>query len=131
MAQIKYTEKHEWILLERNPETNSDVGIVGITDYAQQQLGDIVFVELPNIGAVFSQGDEAVVIESVKAASELYTPITGKVTAVNGDLAEQPGLINTDPTGNGWFIKIRLSEPAELEGLMDEEAYQAFIADLD
>ncbi|HIC70531.1 MAG TPA: glycine cleavage system protein GcvH [Alphaproteobacteria bacterium] len=131
MAQMKYTEKHEWILLERNPETNSDVGIVGITDYAQQQLGDIVFVELPNIGAVFSQGDEAVVIESVKAASELYTPITGKVTAVNGDLAEQPGLINTDPTGNGWFIKIRLSEPAELEGLMDEEAYQAFIADLD
>ena len=131
MGQIKYTEKHEWILLERNPETNSDVGIVGITDYAQQQLGDIVFVELPNIGAVFSQGDEAVVIESVKAASELYTPITGKVTAVNGDLAEQPGLINTDPTGNGWFIKIRLSEPAELEGLMDEEAYQAFIADLD
>ena len=130
MAQMKYTEKHEWILLERNPETNSDVGIVGITDYAQQQLGDIVFVELPNIGAVFSQGDEAVVIESVKAASELYTPITGKVTAVNGDLAEQPGLINTDPTGNGWFIKIRLSEPAELEGLMDEEAYQAFIADL-
>jgi glycine cleavage system H protein len=128
---MKYTEKHEWILLERNPETNSDVGIVGITDYAQQQLGDIVFVELPNIGAVFSQGDEAVVIESVKAASELYTPITGKVTAVNGDLAEQPGLINTDPTGNGWFIKIRLSEPAELEGLMDEEAYQAFIADLD
>ena len=131
MAQMKYTEKHEWILLERNPETNSDVGIVGITDYAQQQLGDIVFVELPNIGAVFSQGDEAVVIESVKAASELYTPITGKVTAVNGDLAEQPGLINTDPTGNGWFIKVRLSEPAELEGLMDEEAYQAFIADLD
>ena len=131
MAQMKYTEKHEWILLERNPETNSDVGIVGITDYAQHQLGDIVFVELPNIGAVFSQGDEAVVIESVKAASELYTPITGKVTAVNGDLAEQPGLINTDPTGNGWFIKIRLSEPAELEGLMDEEAYQAFIADLD
>ena len=131
MAQMKYTEKHEWILLERNPETNSDVGIVGITDYAQQQLGDIVFVELPNIGAVFSQGDEAVVIESVKAASELYTPITGKVTAVNGDLAEQPGLINTDPTGNGWFIKIRLSEPAELEGLMDEEAYQAFIADVD
>ena len=131
MAQMKYTEKHEWILLERNPETNSDVGIVGITDYAQQQLGDSVFVELPNIGAVFSQGDEAVVIESVKAASELYTPITGKVTAVNGDLAEQPGLINTDPTGNGWFIKIRLSEPAELEGLMDEEAYQAFIADLD
>ena len=131
MAQMKYTEKHEWILIERNPETNSDVGIVGITDYAQQQLGDIVFVELPNIGAVFSQGDEAVVIESVKAASELYTPITGKVTAVNGDLAEQPGLINTDPTGNGWFIKIRLSEPAELEGLMDEEAYQAFIADLD
>ncbi len=131
MAQMKYTEKHEWILLERNPETNSDVGIVGITDYAQQQLGDIVFVELPNIGAVFSQGDEAVVIESVKAASELYTPITGQVTAVNGDLAEQPGLINTDPTGNGWFIKIRLSEPAELEGLMDEEAYQAFIADLD
>ena len=131
MAQMKYTEKHEWILLERNPETNSDVGIVGITDYAQQQLGDIVFVELPNIGAVFSQGDEAVVIESVKAASELYTPITGKVTAVNGDLAEQPGLINTDPTGNGWFIRVRLSEPAELEGLMDEEAYQAFIADLD
>ena len=131
MAQMKYTEKHEWILLECNPETNSDVGIVGITDYAQQQLGDIVFVELPNIGAVFSQGDEAVVIESVKAASELYTPITGKVTAVNGDLAEQPGLINTDPTGTGWFIKIRLSEPAELEGLMDEEAYQAFIADLD
>ena len=131
MAQMKYTEKHEWILVERNPETNSDVGIVGITDYAQQQLGDIVFVELPNIGAVFSQGDEAVVIESVKAASELYTPVTGKVTAVNGDLAEQPGLINTDPTGNGWFIKIRLSEPAELEGLMDEEAYQAFIADLD
>ena len=131
MAQMKYTEKHEWILLERNPETNSDVGIVGITDYAQQQLGDIVFVELPNIGAVFSLCDEAVVIVSVKAASELYTPITGKVTAVNGDLAEQPGLINTDPTGNGWFIKIRLSEPAELEGLMDEEAYQAFIADLD
>lgn len=131
MAKMKYTEEHEWVLLERSPETNSDIGVVGITDYAQQQLGDIVFVELPNIGAAFSQGDEAVVIESVKAASELFTPVTGKVTAVNGDLAEQPGLINTDPTGNGWFIKIRLSEPAELEGLMDEKAYQAFIADLD
>ena len=131
MAKMKYTKEHEWVLLERSPETNSDIGVVGITDYAQQQLGDIVFVELPNIGAAFSQGDEAVVIESVKAASELFTPVTGKVTAVNGDLAEQPGLINTDPTGNGWFIKIRLSEPAELEGLMDEKAYQAFIADLD
>ena len=131
MAKMKYTKEHEWVLLERSPQTNSDIGVVGITDYAQQQLGDIVFVELPNIGAAFSQGDEAVVIESVKAASELFTPVTGKVTAVNGDLAEQPGLINTDPTGNGWFIKIRLSEPAELEGLMDEKAYQAFIADLD
>ena len=131
MVNIRYTTEHEWIRLEQSSEEIVDAGIVGITDYAQQQLGDIVFVELPTLGAVLSQGDEAAVIESVKAASELYSPVGGEVVAVNKNLTEQPALVNTDPTGSGWFVKIRLSDPNELNGLMDEVSYRAFVDDLD
>ena len=131
MVNIRYTTEHEWIRLEQSSEEIVDAGIVGITDYAQQQLGDIVFVELPTVGAVLSQGDEAAVIESVKAASELYSPVGGEVVAVNENLTDQPALVNTDPTGSGWFVKIRLSDTNELNGLMDEASYRAFVDDLD
>ena len=131
MVNIRYTTEHEWIRLEQSSGEIIDAGIVGITDYAQQQLGDIVFVELPTLGAVLSQGDEAAVIESVKAASELYSPVGGEVVAVNENLTEQPALVNTDPAGSGWFVKIRLSDTNELNGLMDEVSYRAFVDDLD
>jgi glycine cleavage system H protein len=113
----KYTEDHEYIRVE------GTTGVVGITNYAQDQLGDIVFVELPAIGKKLNKGDEAAVVESVKAASEIYSPVTGTVTAVNGALAGEPGLINQSADGDGWIFKIAIESPAELDNLMDDAAY--------
>lgn len=124
MADTRYTKDHEYIRIE------GDAGVVGITDYAQQQLGDIVFVELPEIGRVVSQGDEVAVVESVKAASEIYAPVAGEVLAVNSTIEGEPAVVNEDPAGGGWFLKLRISDVAELNGLMDEAAYQAYVATL-
>ncbi|OQW45217.1 MAG: glycine cleavage system protein H [Proteobacteria bacterium SG_bin6] len=119
-----YTEDHEWI------ELDGEIGTVGITDYAQGQLGDIVFVEVPDEGKSLSKGDEAAVVESVKAASDVYSPVSGTVVEGNAALADQPALVNEDPEGEGWFFKLTLSDTGELEGLMDEAAYEAFVAKL-
>lgn len=121
---IKFTKDHEWIRIE------GDVAVVGITDYAQQQLGDIVFVELPAIGHTIEQGKDAAVVESVKAASEVYAPIDGTVTETNPGLIDDPATVNTDPEGNGWFFKVRLTDKAQLDGLMDQGDYEAFVAGL-
>ena len=115
-----YTEDHEWISVEGGAAT------VGITDYAQAQLGDIVFVELPAPGATVAKGGEAAVVESVKAASDVFAPVTGTVSEANGALEEDPALVNSSPQGDGWFFKLTLSNPSELEGLMDAAAYKAF-----
>jgi len=117
----RYTKDHEYIRVE------GDAGIVGISDYAQSQLGDVVFVELPSVGKTLSKGDEAAVVESVKAASEVYAPVSGEVVEVNGELEASPGTVNEDPAGRGWFLKIRLTNPGELDGLMTEEQYQEFV----
>ncbi|WP_201837859.1 glycine cleavage system protein GcvH [Microvirga zambiensis] len=117
----RYTKDHEYIRVE------GDAGIVGISDYAQGQLGDVVFVELPSVGKNLSKGDEAAVVESVKAASEVYAPVSGEVVDVNRDLEASPGTVNEDPAGRGWFMKIRLTNPSELDGLMTEEQYQEFV----
>jgi glycine cleavage system H protein len=117
----RYTKDHEYIRIE------GDAGIVGISDYAQSQLGDVVFVELPSVGKTLSKGDEAAVVESVKAASEVYAPVSGEVVEVNSDLEASPGTVNEDPAGRGWFMKIRLTNQSELEGLMTEEQYQEFV----
>lgn len=116
---VKYTEDHEWISVD------GDVGTVGITDHAQEQLGDVVFVELPDVGAKLAKGDASGVVESVKAASEIYAPVAGEVVEVNQALVDAPQTVNTDPTGAGWFYRIRLSDPSQLDGLMDEAAYKA------
>jgi glycine cleavage system H protein len=117
----RYTKDHEYIRIE------GDAGIVGISDYAQSQLGDVVFVELPSVGKTLSKGDEAAVVESVKAASEVYAPVSGEVVEVNSDLESSPGTVNEDPAGRGWFMKIRLTDQSELDGLMTEEQYQEFV----
>jgi glycine cleavage system H protein len=117
----RYTKDHEYIRVE------GDTGTVGITAYAQEQLGDVVYVELPAVGKAVAKGDEAAVVESVKAASEVYAPVSGEVVAVNGDLEGAPGSVNEDPTGKGWFVKIRLKDPAEIEALLTEEQYQEFL----
>jgi glycine cleavage system H protein len=114
---IRFTKDHEYIRVEGSS------AVIGITNYAQEQLGDIVFVELPSLGKVLKQGDEAAVVESVKAASEIYCPASGTVTAVNSALGSQPGLVNSDSEGAGWMFKLTLSSPAELDGLLDEAAY--------
>lgn len=119
-----FSEDHEWI------DVDGDTGTVGISDYAQGQLGDIVFVDVPEDGKELTKGDEAAVVESVKAASDVYSPVSGTVLESNDDLADTPGLVNEDPEGDGWFYKITLSDPSELEGLMDETAYAAFVAKL-
>ncbi|MHA6317000.1 glycine cleavage system protein GcvH [Altererythrobacter sp. CAU 1778] len=116
-----YTKDHEWIDVE------GDIGTVGITDYAQSQLGDITFVELPGKGDDLTKGDAPCVVDSVKAASDVYTPVSGTVTEVNGDLEERPELINEDADGDGWLFKLQLSEPAELDTLMDEGKYQTYV----
>lgn len=119
-----YTDEHEWIDVE------GDIATVGITDYAQGQLGDIVFVELPEVGALIEQGKDAAVVESVKAASDVYAPITGEITEVNPALEEDPALVNSAPEDNGWFFKMTIAAPAELDKLMDEDGYKAFVEDL-
>jgi glycine cleavage system H protein len=117
----RYTKDHEYVRIE------GDAGIVGISDYAQGQLGDVVFVELPIVGKTLSKGDEAAVVESVKAASEVYAPVSGEVVEVNSDLESSPGTVNEDPAGRGWFMKIRLTDQSELDGLLTEEQYQEFV----
>ena len=122
MNAIKFTEEHEWILME-----SEDVGIVGITDYAQEQLGDIVFIELPEMEKKINQGDVLAVVESVKAASELKAPVSGEVIEINQALNDAPETVNSDPMDTGWFMKIKLEKPSELDNLMDEHAYEDFI----
>lgn len=117
---VYYTKEHEWVRVE------GDTGTVGITDFAQGQLGDIVFVEVPDAGRQVTQGGDAAVVESVKAASDVYSPVTGEVTEGNAALAETPELVNSDPEGEGWFFKLTLSEPGQLDELMDAAAYKAF-----
>jgi glycine cleavage system H protein len=117
----RYTKDHEYIRVE------GDAGVVGISDYAQGQLGDVVFVELPSVGKTLSKGDEAAVVESVKAASEVYAPVSGEVVEVNSELEAAPGTVNEDPAGRGWFMKIRLTNQSELDDLMTEEQYQEFV----
>ncbi len=117
----KYTRDHEWIRLE------GDIATVGITDYAQQQLGDVVFVELPAKGKKVAKGDEAAVVESVKAASEVYAPVAGEVVDVNGSLEGAPSTVNEDPAGKGWFVKLKVADKAELDGLMSEAEYDAYL----
>lgn len=119
-----FTDEHEWIDVE------GEIATVGITDYAQEQLGDIVFVELPAEGANFDKGDDAAVVESVKAASDVYAPISGEVVEANGALEDEPALVNSDPEEDGWFFKLRITDPSELEGLMTEAAYKKFVASL-
>ena len=122
-ADLKYTTEHEWIRIEGN------IGTVGITDWAQGELGDVVFVELPDEGASFSAGDAFGTIEAVKAVSELYSPLTGKVTAINPLLDDDPMTVNRDPYGDGWMIKIELEEPGQVEQLLDATGYKNLIAD--
>lgn len=117
----KYTEKHEWI------EANGDVWRVGITNFAQEQLGDVVAVELPDAGRVVATDEECAVIESVKAASDIYSPAAGEITAVNSDLEDNPALVNESPEDEGWLMDMRLTNPAELDSLMDADAYAKFI----
>jgi glycine cleavage system H protein len=124
MTQTHYTKDHEYIRVE------GQIGTVGITNYAQAQLGDVVFVELPDIGKILTKGEEAAVVESVKAASEVYAPVSGTVSAVNSQLESIPGLINEDSTGTGWFFKVTLSDVTELSSLMSESQYQDFLASL-
>ena len=119
MSTVKFTDDHEWIRME-----DGETGVVGITEHAQEQLGEMVFVELPEVGRELSKGDEAAVMESVKAASELHSPASGTVVEVNEALSEEPTKINEDAMGDGWFYKLKLSDPAELDGLMDEAAYK-------
>ncbi len=120
---MKYTEDHEWVRLD------GDIATVGITTHAAQQLGDIVFVELPEVDAEFEKGDDAAVVESVKAASEIYAPVSGTITKINEDLEDAPEMVNADPQAAGWFFQIKLSDTSELDGMMDEAAYKAFIED--
>ena len=119
-----FTEDHEWV------DVDGDIGTVGISEYAQEQLGDIVFVDVPEEGKELTKGDEAAVVESVKAASDVYSPVSGTVIDGNTALADTPGLVNEDPEGDGWFYKLTLADPDELAELMDEVAYQAFVAKL-
>jgi glycine cleavage system H protein len=124
MTTTFYTKDHEYIRVD------GEVGVVGVTEFAQGQLGDVVFVELPDIGATPKQGGQVAVVESVKAASEVYAPVSGEVIEANGVLEENPALVNESPEGDGWFFKIRIADAGELSGLLDEAAYQALIAAL-
>ena len=117
----RYAKSHEYVHME------GDIGTIGITDYAQKELGDVVFVELPQVGTQLDQGDELGSIESVKAVSELFTPVSGEVIEINEALAEKPELVNTDPYGDGWMIRIRLSQPVEVDEMMTAEEYDEYI----
>jgi glycine cleavage system H protein len=124
MPNLKFTTDHEWIRVE------DDTATIGITDYAQQQLGDVVFVELPDVGKVLERGKDAAVVESVKAASEVYAPVDGVVIETNPLLLDEPATVNTDPHGSGWFLKVKLSDTAQLDALLDETQYKNMIAEL-
>jgi glycine cleavage system H protein len=119
---ILYTADHEWLKIE------GDIATVGITDYAQSQLGDVVFVELPKVGRQLKKAEAAAVVESVKAASDVYAPLTGEVVESNAALADEPALVNSDPSGGAWFFKVRIADKSELDGLMDDAAYKAHTA---
>ena len=121
MSETKYTQEHEWIRVE------GDVGTVGITDYAQGQLGDVVYVELPAVGKAVKQGGDMAVVESVKAASEVYAPVSGEVVAVNSDLNTQPELLNSSPHDSAWLIKVKITAPGELDGLLSAADYQSYL----
>ncbi len=125
MSDTYYTEDHEYVTVV------DGVGTIGISDYAQNQLGDVVYVELPEVGATFEQKEEAGVVESVKVASEIYSPVSGEVVEVNEALESEPGLVNSDPLGDGWFFKIRLSDEKELDELKDEHDYDEYLAELE
>jgi len=125
MSGRLYSKDHEWV------EMDGDIATVGISEHAQEQLGDVVFVELPDIGRNLTQNEEAGVVESVKAASELYAPLAGEIVEVNDTLVDDPAQVNADPYGNGWFIRVRIDDTGQLDGLMDEEAYQEFLAELE
>ena len=124
MAEVKYSEEHEWIRVE------GDTGTIGITHYAQEQLGDVVFVDVPAAGRKVAKGEAVAVVESVKAASDIYAPVSGEVIESNAALADTPGDVNAEPMGKGWFFKIKMSDKGELAGLMDEAAYAAFVKGL-
>ena len=124
MSDVRYTEDHEYIQID------GDIGTIGISQYAQDQLGDVVFVELPETGKTLAKGDEVAVVESVKAAAEVYTPAGGEVIEANGDLESNPGLVNQDPEGKAWFVKVKLADKGELEKLMDADAYKTFLEGL-
>ena len=124
MADVKYTDEHEWISIE------GDVGTIGISAYAQEQLGDVVFVYVPQAGRKVAKGESVAVVESVKAASDIYAPATGEIIEANAGLAETPGDVNTEPMGKGWFFKMKLANKSELDGLMDQAAYDAFVKGL-
>ena len=124
MSDIRFTKDHEYVRVE------GDVGTIGISDYAQQQLGDVVFVELPKLGAKFEKGAGAAVVESVKAASDIFVPVSGEVVAVNAEVDAEPALINRDALGDGWIFKIKLANPADLDGLMNQADYDAFLKTL-
>ena len=125
MPEIRYSKDHEYIRVENGE------GVVGISDYAQHQLGDVVFAEAPPVGKVLKRGDPAAVVESVKAASDVFAPASGEVIAVNSEVESTPGLINEDALGRGWLFRLKLADPAELAGLMDETAYADFLETLD
>ena len=124
MSELRFTKDHEWIRVD------GDVATCGITDYAQSQLGDVVYVELPEIGRVVSQSGEAAVVESVKAASDVYAPISGEVVEINERLATEPNLVNAGATGEGWFFKLKLADRGEIDGLMSEAEYKAYVEGL-
>ena len=125
MSELRYTKEHEWVRVE------GDEAVVGITDHAQEQLGDVVYVELPAVGKAVTQFDEAAVVESVKAASEIYAPLSGEVTAVNEALTDDPATVNADATGAGWIFRLRVKDSSELDKLMDEAAYNAYVEGLE
>ena len=124
MASVKYSQEHEWISVE------GDVGAIGITHYAQEQLGDVVFVDVPKAGRKVAKGEACAVVESVKAASDIYAPASGEVIEANAALADAPGDVNAEPMGKGWFFKLKLSDKSELDDLMDQAAYEAFVKSL-
>ena len=121
---VRFSNEHEWIRVE------GDVGTIGITNYAQEQLGDVVFVDVPQVGRKVAKGESVAVVESVKAASDIYAPVSGEIVEGNKELSDSPGDVNAEPMGKGWFFKIKLSNKADLDGLMDEAAYAAFVKSL-
>jgi glycine cleavage system H protein len=124
MSKLRYTVEHEWVLVD------GDIATVGISNYAQEQLGDVVYVELPAVGKQVEKGKEMATVESVKAASEVYAPVSGTVIEANGKLGAEPAMVNADAQGGGWFVKLKLSNPGELDNLMDEAAYKSYVEGL-